>query len=87
MNKKKYCLTPSEEVSEKGNLLIFALSIKEFYKNGMFLEVTLPMTIIDNISREEFNSFFTEILFDVKITDDNIKIRVTPDHYFEAKVC
>jgi hypothetical protein len=86
MNKTSYCLTPSEDISNQGNLLIFAMSIKDLYKNGMFLEITIPKKIINNLSKEEFNSYFTDILLDAKISDNLIKIQVTLDHYFEAKV-
>ena len=62
------------------------MSIKDLYKNGMFLEITIPKKIINNLNKEEFNSYFTDILLDAKISDNLIKIQVTLDHYFEAKV-
>ena len=52
----------------------------------MFLEITIPKKIINNLNKEEFNSYFTDILLDAKISDNLIKIQVTLDHYFEAKV-
>jgi hypothetical protein len=85
MTKNQYVLSLSESVSAHGNLLIFAMSVKNFYKKGMYLEVTLPNKIISKLSKDDFNTFFTDILLDAKISDDNLNIIVTPNDHFVVK--
>ena len=86
MTKKNYILEISNDLSPHANLLIFAISIKNFYKKGMDLEITLPNSIINALSKNQFNTFFTDILLDTKILDRNLNIQVTSSNYFSTKI-
>jgi hypothetical protein len=86
VTKKNYILEISNDLSPHANLLIFAISIKNFYKKGMDLEITLPNSIINALSKNQFNTFFTDILLDTKILDRNLNIQVTSSNYFSTKI-
>lgn len=85
MTKHDHIMTPSEELSDKGNLLIFSMYIKEIYKPGINLNITIPNSIVSKLSKQEFNFFFTDLLLDAKISDNNLRINVTDSPNFLVK--
>lgn len=85
MTKFDHAMSPSDELSEKGNLLIFSMYLKEIYKPGVYLNITIPKRIVDNLSKQEFNFFFTDLLLDAKISDDNLRISITDSPNFLVK--
>jgi len=85
MTKYDYIMTPSDELSEKGNLLIFSMYIKEIYKPSINLNITIPNVIVSKLSQQEFNFFFTDLLLDAKISDNNLRIHVTDSPNFLVK--
>lgn len=85
MTKFDHTMSPSDELSEKGNLLIFSMYLKEIYKPGVYLNITIPKRIVDNLSKQEFNFFFTDLLLDAKISDDNLRISITDSPNFLVK--
>lgn len=80
-------LSPVNEISKEGNLLIFALAIKSLYKKGMQFEVRIPKSIKDYLTQDEFNTFFTDILLDARVTDTCMKIFITLEDTFKVRVC
>jgi len=85
MSKFERIMSPTDELSEKGNLLIFSMYLKELYKPGVYLNVTIPKKIVDSLTKQEFNFFFTDLLLDSKISDDNLNISIVDSHNFLVK--
>lgn len=86
MSKNNYALLPTKELSAQVNLLFFAVSIKEFYKKNMALELTIPNAIMSAINGNDFNTFFSDILLDSKIPDENLVIMVDQSETFKLRL-
>ena len=86
MNKDNYSLLPTKELSTQVNLLFFAVSIKEFYKKNMTLELTIPNAIMNGLNGNDFNTFFSDILLDSKIPDENLVIKVDQSETFKLRL-
>jgi len=86
MSKDDYALLPTTELSAQVNLLFFAVSVKEFYKKNMALEITIPNTIMRRLDEKDFNTFFSDILLDAKIPDEKLIIRVDQSETFKLRL-
>lgn len=86
MSKDDYALLPTTELSAQVNLLFFAVSVKEFYKKNMALEITVPNTIMRGLDEKDFNTFFSDILLDSKIPDEKLIIRVDQSETFKLRL-
>jgi len=86
MNRDNFSLLPSEELSAQINLLFFAVSIKEFYKRNMTLELVIPNAIMSRLNGNDFNTFFSDILLDSKIPDKNLVIKVDQSETFKLRL-
>ena len=86
MNKDNYSLLPTKELSTQVNLLFFAVSIKEFYKKNMTLELTIPNAIMNGLNGNDFNTFFSDILLDSKIPDENLVIKIDQSEAFKLRL-
>jgi hypothetical protein len=86
MSKDDYALLPTTELSAQVNLLFFAVSVKEFYKKNMALEITIPNTIMRRLDEKDFNTFFSDILLDSKIPDEKLIIWVDQSETFKLRL-
>ncbi len=86
MNRDNFSLLPSEDLSAQINLLFFAVSIKEFYKKNMTLELTIPNSVMSGLDGNDFNTFFSDILLDSKIPDEKLVIKVTQSEAFKVRL-
>jgi hypothetical protein len=86
MNRDNFSLVPSEELSAQINLLFFAVSIKEFYKKNMTLELVIPNAIMSGLNGNDFNTFFSDILLDSKIPDKNLVIKIDQSAIFKLRL-
>ncbi len=86
MIKDGYALLPTTELSAQVNLLFFAVSVKEFYKKNMTLELTIPSTIMRALNEKDFNTFFSDILLDSKIPDEKLVIKVDQSEAFKLRL-
>ena len=86
MIKDSYALLPTTELSAQVNLLFFAVSVKEFYKKNMALELTIPSRIMRALNEKDFNTFFSEILLDSKIPDEKLVIKVDQSEAFKLRL-
>ena len=86
MSRDNYALLPTTELSAQVNLLFFAVSVKEFYKKNMTLELTIPSTIMRALNEMDFNTFFSDILLDSKIPDEKLVIKVDQSEAFKLRL-
>ena len=86
MIKDGYALLPTTELSAQVNLLFFAVSVKEFYKKNMALELTIPSRIMRALNEKDFNTFFSDILLDSKIPDEKLVIKVDQSEAFKLRL-
>lgn len=86
MIKDSYALLPTTELSAQVNLLFFAVSVKEFYKKNMALELTIPSRIMRALNEKDFNTFFSDILLDSKIPDEKLVIKVDQSEAFKLRL-
>jgi hypothetical protein len=86
MSRDNYALLPTKELSAQINLLFFAISVKEFYKKNMALELTIPSTIMQELNEKDFNTFFSDILLDSKIPDEKLVIKVDQSDAFKLRL-
>lgn len=86
MSRDNYALLPTTELSAQVNLLFFAVSVKEFYKKNMTLELTIPSTIMRALNEKDFNTFFSDILLDSKIPDEKLVIKVDQSEAFKLRL-
>lgn len=86
MSRDNYALLPTTELSAQINLLFFAVSVKEFYKKNMALELTIPSTIMRALNEKDFNTFFSDILLDSKIPDKKLIIKVDQSEAFKLRL-
>jgi hypothetical protein len=86
MNRDNFSLLPSEDLSAQINLLFFAVSIKEFYKKNMTLELTIPNSVMSGLDGNDFNTFFSDILLDSTIPDEKLIIKVTQSEVFKVRL-
>ena len=86
MSRDNYALLPTTELSAQVNLLFFAVSVKEFYKKNMTLELTIPSTIMRGLNEKDFNTFFSDILLDSKIPDEKLVIKVDQSEAFKLRL-
>ena len=86
MSRDNYALLPTKELSAQVNLLFFAISVKEFYKKNMALELIIPSTIMRELNEKDFNTFFSDILLDSKIPDEKLVIKVDQSEAFKLRL-
>jgi len=86
MNRDNFSLLPSEDLSAQINLLFFAVSVKEFFKKNMTLELTIPNSVMSGLDGNDFNTFFSDILLDSKIPDEKLVIKVTQSEAFKVRL-
>lgn len=71
-----YILEPDAKLSPAENLFLASIFIREEIKNTAFITIQIPKYIFENLTKLEFNNYFSDLLLDGKFTDEQIGIQV-----------
>jgi len=82
---KSFTLIPDPTLSNSNNLFLSALFIREELKKHKQIMVQIPSNIYSNMSKDDFNTFFSDPLIDQGITDSSIKIEIKEISNIEIK--
>ena len=76
VSNKVFTLIPDEHLSGSNNLFLCALFIREELRKYKQIKVRIPANIYSNVSKNDFNTFFSDPLIDLGLTDSDIKIEI-----------
>jgi len=69
-------LHPDQNLSHASNLFLCALYIREELRQYKKIIIEIPTKIYENVSKADFNTFFSDPLIDQGFTDSNLKIEI-----------
>lgn len=69
-------LHPDENLSHASNLFLCALYIREELRHYTKILIQIPTRIYENVSKDDFNTYFSDPLIDQGFTDTNLKIEI-----------
>jgi hypothetical protein len=81
----KYILVSDPQVSEKNNLFMLSVFMREELPKNKYYNLFLPEKIYSKLSQKELNHYLSDLLLDADITDANIKIKIKKTDNFEIE--
>jgi len=69
-------LHTDQNLSDASNLFLCALYIREELRQYTKIIIEIPTNIYENISKADFNTYFSDPLIDQGFTDTNLKIEI-----------
>ena len=75
-NLPRYILEPDEKLSPAENLFLASIFIREEIKNTAFITIQIPKYVYENLTKLEFNNYFSDLLLDDKFKDEQIEIQI-----------
>ena len=75
-NLPRYILEPDAKLSPTENIFLASIFIREEIKNTAFITIQIPKYIYENLTKIEFNSYFSDLLLDGKFKDEQIEIQI-----------
>ncbi|WP_233989614.1 hypothetical protein [Polynucleobacter sp. IMCC 30228] len=76
VSNKIFTLIPDDHLSGSNNLFLCALFIREELRKFRQIKVQIPANIYRSVSKNDFNTFFSDPLIDLGLTDSDIKIEI-----------
>jgi hypothetical protein len=81
--KKIFTLKPDMTLSSAANMFMLSLFIREECLRAQAIELEIPSNIHQNLSGQDLNTYFSDLLLDSGLTDQKISIRVRDRDHFQ----
>ena len=82
----EYDLIPDPGLDAVENMLIVGIYIREEVRINSSFTLQIPKFIYENLSKSDFNIYFSDLLLDASFLDSNIKIEINDGNYFRLTI-
>lgn len=78
----EYDLIPDPGLDATENMLIVGIYIREEVRTNSSFTLQIPKFVYENLSKTDFNVYFSDLLLDASFLDRNIKIEIKDASFF-----